>query len=391
MALGGSPDAVRRELEKVLASGGFSRNERQSRFLKFLVEQQLEGRTAELKESIIGIEVFGRRPDYDPKLDAIVRTEAVRLRARLSSYYSGDGRADPIIIELPKGGYRPVFRPAAAGTAATEENEREKQNRSSNQPRIWSIAAGVVVIGIAATVASWWWLHQRSAAVTIAVLPLDNLAADPATDYLADGLTDEIIRDLSVIEGLTVRSRTSSFALKGKVPNAREAGRTLAVEYVVEGSVLHAGEQLRVNAELVRVRDDYPLWSGRFDRELSDVFAIQDEVARGIVESLRLKIGSGRRRYETNLEAYDLYLRGRQVMADFPSYGRPVALSAIQYFEQAIVKDGSNALAYAGMADAALAIDENMVNPDMYARAKDAARKSVALDPLLSEAQSAAA
>jgi tetratricopeptide (TPR) repeat protein len=173
--------------------------------------------------------------------------------------------------------------------------------------------------------------------------------------------------------------------------NAIEAGRQLGADYLVEGSVLHAGEQLRINAELIRVRDDFPLWSGRFDRELTDIFAIQDEISRGIVNSLRLKLSAGRRRYETNLEAYDLYLRGRHAMETFPARGRPIATGAVRYFEQAIARDGTYAIAYAGAADALLATDQNMVNPEAYTRAKAAAERAVELDPLLSEAQSALA
>ena len=157
----------------------------------------------------------------------------------------------------------------------------------------------------------WWWIQHQRAPLTIAVLPLANLSQDPANDYFADGLTDEIIRNLSIIDGLAVRSQTSSFAFKGKPQNVREAGKQLDADYILEGSVLRAGQQLRINAQLVRVRDDFPLWSGRYDRELTDVFAIQDEISRGIVNSLRLKLGRGRRRYETSAEAYDLYLRAR--------------------------------------------------------------------------------
>src|SRR5262249_17295214 len=129
--------------------------------------------------------------------------------------------------------------------------------------------------------------------------------------YFADGLTHEIIHNLSIIDGLAVRSQTSSFAFKGKPQNVRESGRQLGADYILEGSILRVGQQLRINAQLVRVRDDFPLWSGRYDRELTDIFAIQDEIAHGIVNSLRLKLGGGRRRYETSAEAYDLYLRAR--------------------------------------------------------------------------------
>ena len=147
--------------------------------------------------------------------------------------------------------------------------------------------------------------------IPIAVLPFVNLNQDAATDYFADGLTGEIIRNLSVIDGLAVRSRTSSFAFKGKPPNIREAGKQLQADYILEGSVLRAGQRLRINAQFIRVRDDFPLRSVKFDRELTDVFAIQDEIARNIVNSLRLELGRTRRRYETSTEAYDNYLRAR--------------------------------------------------------------------------------
>ena len=103
------PQAIRRQLERALASASFARSERLSRFLRFVVERQLEGRDGELKESVIAMEVFGNH-DYDPKQDSIVRTEAGRLRARLAEYYVGEGSGDPVIIELPKGGYVPLIR-----------------------------------------------------------------------------------------------------------------------------------------------------------------------------------------------------------------------------------------------------------------------------------------
>ncbi len=383
---GAQNQAVRQELEHLLSSAGFSRNDRQSQFLRFLVERHLEGRDNELKESVIGVEVFRRDPGYDPKLDAVVRTEAVRLRARLDKYYATEGSADPLIIELPKGGYKPVFR-------ARPTLEREGHTRST---RTWWVAAALGAVVVAASGATWWSARTSEGAITVAVLPIENLDRDPASDYFADGLTDEIIRNLSVIDGLTVRSRTSSFALKGKSLNVGEAGKQLGADYLVEGSAQHAGDQLRVNVALIRVGDDYRLWSERFDRKLTDVFAIQDDISRGIVNSLRLKLSPGRRRYEANLEAYDLYLRARQIMASFPTQGRPIALPAIEYFEQAIAKDANYALAYAGMADAFLAIERNMgsaspLGREGVARTRAAAERAVELDPMLSEAHSAMA
>ena len=343
-------EVVRRELELVLSSPGFSRNDRLSHFLRFLVERHLEGRDSELKESVIAVEVFGRDPGYDPKLDNIVRTEAMRLRARLDKYYAAEGSRDSLIIELPKGAYKPVFR-----ERPTVQPVRESRSG-------W---------GLFGLWGGWRLLRFRRARhggghgqlgrpVTVAVLPFENQDHNSATDYFADGLTDEIIRHLSIIDGLTVPSRTSSFALKGKGLNAAEAGQQLGADYLVEGSVQHAGDQLRVTVALVRIGDESRLWSERFDRKLTDVFAIQDEISRGIVNSLRLKLNPGGRRYETNLEAYDLYLRGRHLMASFPTRGRPIAKPAIDYFEQSIAKDPNYAIAYAGMADAFLAIERNV-------------------------------
>ena len=388
--------AIRRQLERVLSSAGFSRNQRLSQFLRFLVDRHLEGRDSELKESVIAVEVFGRKAGYDPKLDGIVRTEAVRLRARLEKYYQGEGRQDSLIIDLPKGGYRPVFRDRAT-VAESTKTPAVPQDGRARTGRIWWIAGALAALVLLATATAWWWTRRSHESFTVAVLPLENVGHDQASDYFADGLTDEIILNLSVIDGLTVPSRTSSFALKGRGLNAGEAGKQLGAEYLVEGSVLRAGDQLRVTVALVRARDDFRLWSDRFDRRLTDVFAIQDEISQGIVNTLRLRLSPGRRRYETNLEAYDLYLRGRQIMASFPTRGRPIAPAAVEYFEKAIEKDPNYAIAYAGMADAFVAVERNLGStgtvwgPTLLPRAKAAAERAVELDPMLSEAHSAMA
>src|SRR4026207_1805835 len=155
------------------------------------------------------------------------------------------------------------------------------------------------------------------------------------------------IRNLSIIDGLAVRSQTSSFAFKGKQQNIRDAGKQLDAEYILEGSVFRSGQQLRINARLVRVRDDFPLWTAGYDKELTDVFAIQNEISRGIVNELRLKLGQGRRRYETSAEAYDLYLRARALPI---RHGPPGFDQSIGPLEEAIAKDSSFAPAYAALA-----------------------------------------
>jgi TolB-like protein len=364
---------VRTQLERILASAGFARNERLSGFLRFVVERHIEGRDYELKETVIAMEVFGRRPDYNPKQDAIVRTEAGRLRSRLGEYYLGAGKTDRLVIELPKGGYVPEFR-----TTGLNEQTEEGAGRRA---RLWVGLAAAIACVVIALAGLMWRRSERNAPITIAVLPLDNLNRDPGDDYLADGLTDELIRNLSTYDGLAPRSRTSSFALKGKPRNIREAGRELAAEYIVEGSVLRSGEHLRVNAQLVRTRDDFPVWSGKFDRAASDALEIQDEISRTIVNSLRVKLGRGRRHYEASAEAYDFYLRARAAGL----------IASVGLFQQAIAKDPSFAPAYAGLASSYAYRTGNTWNDSdqELPRMRAAAEKAIELDPLLAEAHSA--
>lgn len=373
--------AAQRELEKVLASPGFSRNERLSRFLRFVVEQHLAGKDGELKESVIAVNVLGRRPDHDPKQDSIVRTEAARLRARLSEYYLVNGKDDPLVIELPKGGYVPVLHTVVHAVETGTPGPVPATNA-----RRWPLLAAALAC-LVVLVAFGWRLFQN-APIPIAVLPLHNVSPDPAEDYFADGLTGEIISNLSIIEGLAVRSQTSSFAFKGKQQSVREAGRQLAADYILEGTVLRAGQQLRITAQLVRVRDDFPMWSGRYDRELTDVFVIQDEISRGIVNSLRLKLGRGRRRYETSMEAYDLYLRASAMELEQGIVGIDKSIGP---FEQVIAKDPSFAPAYARLAWAyAWRSGRPLFDAaEEMTKMRLAAEKAIQLDPLSAEAYDA--
>ena len=383
-------EPVRQQLNRIVASPGFVHNERLSRFLRFVVQQHLDGRTGEIKESVVGVEVFGRTPGYDTRSDSVVRTEAAKLRARLTEYYSSEGASDLIRIELPKGAYTPVFhrREEVHGTAATSSEGAPPRHRNGR----WVLAALACATLLVAAIGVWRFA-RRSAPIPIVVLPLANLSQDASGDYFADGLTDEIIRNISILDGLTVRSQTSSFAFKGKARDVREVGRQLDVEYVLEGSVMRAGQQLRIDVQLVRVRDDFLLWSGRYDRELTDVFAIQDEIARGIVNGLRLNLGRGRRRYETSMEAYDLYLRGRASRLN-PAPSLEQENLAIAWFEQALSKDASFAPAYAALA-AARAYRSGLFRldhpEDDLPKMRAAAQKAVELDPLLPEAHEALA
>jgi serine/threonine protein kinase/tetratricopeptide (TPR) repeat protein len=227
------------------------------------------------------------------------------------------------------------------------------------------------------------------AAKSIAVLPFVNMSADPENEYFTDGIAEEIINALSKIQSLRVASRTSSFAFKGKSKDIGEIGVTLKVATVLEGSVRKSGNKLRVTAQLVNVSDGYHLWSERYDRQLEDVFAIQDEIAENIVRALRVVLSEDEKRAieaapTTDIEAYDYYLRGRQFFHQFRRTGIQFAR---RMYERAMEIDPGYALAYAGAADCCSflymywdASKANLDGADMYSR------KALELGPELAEA-----
>src|SRR5215470_4880683 len=161
--------AALRQLERILASPGFARNARLSRFLRFVVESHLMGKDSELKESLVAIAVFGRSPDYDPKQDSIVRTEAIRLRARLGEYYLGEGKEDPVVIELPKGGYIPVIRPAERGAESVAAPPAAEET-TKIAPRIGTKAwtgVAIALLVIALAIVAWWRLRRQDEPIPI--------------------------------------------------------------------------------------------------------------------------------------------------------------------------------------------------------------------------------
>jgi eukaryotic-like serine/threonine-protein kinase len=189
------------------------------------------------------------------------------------------------------------------------------------------------------------------AAKSIAVLPLANVSGDKDNDYFSDGLTEEMINALTKLQGLQVTARNSAFALRCKDLDIREIGARLNVEYILQGSVRRAGNRIRVTAQLVKVETGYHLWSERYDRELTDVFAIQDEISQAIVETLRLQLikePSQGSRHPVDFEAYSIYLKGRYFQEKRTPEGLAKAKSC---FEQALARDSTYALALLGLAE----------------------------------------
>src|SRR5215472_11135589 len=225
----------------------------------------------------------------------------------------------------------------------------------------------------------------------LAVLPFVNLSSDPQNEYFSDGLTEEIIQSVALVEGLEVTSRTSSFALKGTRLGVHDIASKLNATVLLEGTVRRMGEQLRVTAQLIRAADGTHIWSSGYDREMRNVFALQQEIAASIANALRLKLGAGQRHYTNNLEAYDLYLRGRYALERIPEPTSSASKIASQYFALAIAKDANYALAYAGAADAFVVLHDNYLLPyeEAHEKAKAAAQRALQLDPMLSETHAA--
>jgi len=230
---------------------------------------------------------------------------------------------------------------------------------------------------------------------SIAVLPFVNASPDPDNEYLSDGLTDELIDALANVEGLRVASRTSVFALKGKPQDVRAIGALLDVSEVLEGTLRRSGQDLRITVQLTSTSNGVLVWSHRYDRRLDDVFAIQDEMARTIVNTLRAtSFGETEapvmHRGTENVQAYGLYLRGRYAWNKRTQKG---VAEGIRFFEQAIDADPGYALAYTGLADSyALALDYRSVPVhEGFEHAKFYARKALELDEGLAEAHASLA
>jgi adenylate cyclase len=192
-----------------------------------------------------------------------------------------------------------------------------------------------------------------AAATSIAVLPFVNMSNDPGQEYFSDGISEEIINVLSHVPRLNVAGRTSSFTFKGKNQDLRLIGEQLNVEHVLEGSVRKWGERLRITAQLVKVEDGYHLWSENYDRELKDIFDIQDEIALAILKAVKIQLlgeeqGSPLKRYTNNPEAYQLYLHGRFYHSKFA--GAEEFNQAIEYYQAALALEPTYAIAYAGIA-----------------------------------------
>jgi len=260
---------------------------------------------------------------------------------------------------------------------------------SIGTPRLKNVTAPVEVYQISGFGARLEWVAPAPLVQKdrIAVLPFTNISKESEDDYFADGLTEELISSVSRTHGLRVIARTSVMKYKGTSKPVSEIGRELRVGNILEGSVRKAGDRIRISVQLVDPTDEEPKWSQQYDREISDMFAIQSDIANRVAEALRLQIlGTGTIGTHTrNPEAYVAHLRGRQ---SWNTRTEPGIRQAIGFFQKALEEDETFARAYSGLADcySTLALLEFIAPSEAYPKAKDAVGKALALDPMLAEA-----
>ena len=228
---------------------------------------------------------------------------------------------------------------------------------------------------------------------SIAVLPFVNMSGDPDNEYFSDGLSEELINALAGVPELKVAARTSSFAYKGRNEDVRTIARDLGVATILEGSVRKSGNQVRITVQFIKADNGYHLWSESYNRELEDIFAIQEEIARAITEKLQVQLAGGDerlvKRATTDVEAYDYYLRGRYGLGTADS--EESLRQAIRLFEQAVGRDSTYAAAYAGIADAYIELEDYVEVDEVAPLARAAALRAVELDDTRAETHTALA
>jgi TolB-like protein len=299
-----SPEEVRRQLERVLASETFANAERARRFLRYVVGRTLVGEGDQLKEFVIGVEVFDRDDSYDPRIDSIVRVEAGRLRAKLDQFYERASQDDTVIIRLPRGSYVPTFDPriqsdrAAAGHDSATVDVTGQPTRHSLPLSGRSVVLGdsgrrLIVAGLcmAAIVALLAWnagsAHrvQADPLVSILVLPLESFSTNERDEKLAAQLTDGITSELAAFDQLRVVSRTTAQQIFAPGRTLREMAQAVGADVVVEGSVVVGNEALSLDVRLVDAAADRKEWRRNFSGETANLQALQKSAAAAIAEA----------------------------------------------------------------------------------------------------------
>jgi TolB-like protein/Flp pilus assembly protein TadD len=397
-------EEIKAALERILASAPFANSHRGQQFLRHVVEGSLKDSDESLKEYSIAVDVFERDASYDPAVDATVRVEAGRLRSRLREYYADAGRNDPVLIEIPKGGYRATFaeRPhmngagvlqAAPGSdlvTAPIPNDREGGSRPWTLPL--SLAATAVLI-LAASFGLFEFLSarhrqvapSRGAPIVLAVLPFSNLTGMDSNNYLTDGLTNNLIRQASELPNVRVISRAAVDGL-----NRQNAAKQLGVTVLLTGALQKGADgKVVLNSELSNAKDGTVLRSSQYILDEADLRPIQADIIQEVVTGLGIRldeksVAGALRPITSSPAAYQSFLRGESA---FQNGDEDSVKAAIGLFQDAVAKDPSFAQAYGAMAAAELEISLFFEPPlERVDQARKFALRAIALDPSLAEA-----
>ncbi len=402
-----SAEDVRAQLERILASPDFAQSERQKRFLRYIVEETLAERAARLSEYAIGVDVFDRGESFDPQTSSIVRVEASRLRGKLEKYNATGGQHAPCRIVLPRGGYVPIFelteldaKPPTSLAGLTPQPEARRTGLPGRA--IW-----IAVAALAASLGAFLFSEispfgssleqpqeelEPHGGYSLAVLPLRNLSGDPEQDYFSDGVTDALTTNLAKVDGLRVISMTSAMAYKNVDRAVADIARELGVNHVVEGSVLRVNDRVRITAQLIEAESDRHIWAESYERDISNVLALQDEVVRHIASSLSQRIGPAAEGGSPDAPtvdpaAYEAYLKGNFFRNKMTEDG---FRRGLDYFRQAIETAPDYAPAYSGLATCYCLLGGHgfeIIRPhEAIPTAREAVLEALQLDDTLPEA-----
>jgi len=354
-------------LDNVMGSQAFSEMPRLKRFLEYIVTETIAGNGDRLKGVVIACDVFDKTDPDEAQSTTIVRVEAGRLRRRLSDYYRGEGKNDPIRIRIPKGGYVAVFDEVAEGS-----KRPEVQSGKTGSGREWSTQSmsALVLIMLAGMVVIFVFSNRYTTGIEepspvlasgmlvskpiIAVLPFRNMVEGDQDDSISYGLTEDIITDLGGLSTLEVISITSVLPFKDLDINPMDISAKLGAHYVLNGSVRGVPPDLRVTAQLYDAKNGVQLWAARFDRQMTSELALQDEISRQVVDSLSIHMHGDEnfffhsQRLNTDSDTWSLY---KQAMNLVNPPSDPVRLElSLQAFEQITRHDPDFSGGFAGVA-----------------------------------------
>jgi TolB-like protein len=304
-----APDEIRAELDRILGADVLAGATRLSRLLRYIVERTISGEGDQLKEYVLGVEVFDRPPSYDPRLDSIVRVEARRLRAKLEEYYLGPGAANPLVISIPRGSYVPVFStpsPITTAAASTPDPiapvapDAPVAPIAPVAPVPWLAAGALVTAGLLGALLLTSRSQpavpataQASSGPSIAILPFQPYSTSDNDVLLAARITDGVTADLAQLGTVSVASRTSASQFGGLERAVREVAAQLNVAFVMEASAISAPEGVHVQARVVDAVLDRKVWVGEYDSRVDEIQQLTRRIAQDTSTAL-LRV-SGRR------------------------------------------------------------------------------------------------